>query len=71
MIRGMIEGVVAEFVKLGSSFQIIPQSADSRVATLIWKGETADHVYDVAAETYLFVDGKIAQHTFAAKVTAK
>jgi hypothetical protein len=31
----------------------------------------ADHVCEIAAETYLFVGGKIAQHSFAATVTPK
>ena len=70
-IRGMIGAVVAEFAKPGASFAIIHKTADGPVATLVWKGETADHVYEIAAETYLFVDGKIAQHTFAAKVSPK
>jgi limonene-1,2-epoxide hydrolase len=70
-VRGMIGGVVAEFAKPGASFAIIRRAADGPLATLVRKGETADHVYEIAAETYLFADGKIAQHTFAAKVSPK
>ncbi len=70
-IRGMIKAVVTEFAKPGASFEIVRQTADGPVATLVWKGETADHVYEIAAETYIFVDGKIAEHTFAAKVSPK
>src|SRR6478735_4999391 len=53
-IRAMIGAVVAEFAKPGGSFEIIRKTANGPVATLIWKGETADHVYEIAAETYLF-----------------
>ncbi|MEX0852511.1 MAG: nuclear transport factor 2 family protein [Bauldia sp.] len=71
-IRGMIEAVLDEFAKPGMRFEIVHKSASGPAALLVWKGETADNVYEFAVETYVFAaDGKIAQHTFAAKAVPK
>ena len=71
-IRSMIQAVVSEFSKPGMKFEVVHQSAAGPAALLVWKGETADNVYEFAAETYIFgADGKIAQHTMAAKLTPK
>jgi len=71
-IRGMIQTFLTEFSKPGMKFEIVHQSASGPVALLLWKGETADNVYEFAAETYVFApDGKIAQHTFGAKIVPK
>jgi hypothetical protein len=68
-IRGMIEAVLSEFSKPGMTFEVTHQSASGPAALLVWKAQTADNVYDFAAETFVFGDdGRIAQHTFAAKV---
>jgi len=70
-IRGMIQAVLAEFSKPGVKFEVMHQSAAGPAAPLVWKAETPDNSYEFAAETYVFQNGKIAQHTFAAKMTPK
>ena len=71
-IRGMIQAVLSEFAKPGMKFEVVHMSGAGPAALLVWKAETADNVYEFAAETYVFRDdGQIAQHTFAAKATPK
>jgi hypothetical protein len=44
---------------------------EGQVAYIVWTAETADNVYELATDTFLVRDGKIAVQTFAGKVTPK
>jgi hypothetical protein len=70
-IRMAIEGVLAEFGEPGAVFEVSYMIAEGNVAQLVWTGESAVGVYEFAAETYVFEDGKIVYHTFAALLTPK
>jgi ketosteroid isomerase-like protein len=70
-IRGMIEGIIAEFARPGVKFDLIARAAEGPIATFVWKAETARNVYDLGSETYVLKDGKVAYQTFAAKVTPR
>ena len=59
-IRGMIEGIVAEFVQPGVSFDLLAQTAEGPIATFVWKADTARNRYDLGSETYVIEGGKIA-----------
>ena len=70
-IRGMIEGIIAEFGQPTTKFDLISQAAVGEVVTFVWKADTAKNVYDIGAETYVLKDGLVAYQTFAAKVAPK
>ena len=70
-IRGMIEGIIAEFAQPGVKFEMVHQAAEGPVANFVWTAETARKVYHLGTETYLLSGGKVAYQTFAAKTTAK
>ena len=44
---------------------------EGEVAYIVWVAETADNVYELATDTFLVRDGKIAVQSFTAKVTPK
>ena len=70
-IKGMIEGIIAEFGQPSTKFELISQGAVGEVVTFVWKADTAKNVYDLGAETYVLKDGMIAYQTFAAKMAPK
>ncbi len=70
-IRPVFEGLVAEFGKPGTSFEMIQQVIDGNLAYIVWKAETADNVYEIGTDTFVVRNGKIVQQTLAAKITPK
>jgi ketosteroid isomerase-like protein len=70
-IRPIFEGLVAEFGKPGTSFEMIQQVIDGNLAYIVWKAETADNVYEIGTDTFVVRNGKIVQQTLAAKITPK
>jgi len=70
-MKPMFEGLIAEFSKPGASFTLQTQAVEGDVAFLVWNAETADNVYEVAADTMVIRDGMIAVQTFAGKITPK
>jgi ketosteroid isomerase-like protein len=70
-IRGMIEGIIAEFAQPGVKFELIHRAAEGPVANFVWTAETGRNVWDLGAETYVLEGGKIAFQTFAGKSRAK
>ncbi|MHC4959290.1 MAG: hypothetical protein ACYTGN_13050 [Planctomycetota bacterium] len=63
--------MLAEFGKPGSSFDMLRQDIDGKACFLLWKAETADNVYELATDTFLVHEGKIAVQSFAGKITPK
>ena len=47
------------------------QIIEGEVAYIVWTAETADNVYELATDTFLIRNGKIAVQSFTAKVTPK
>ncbi len=70
-IRGLITAVANEFGLPGARFSADGLYPAGNAVLFIWTGETAVATYGFAAETYVFVDGKIAVHTFSASVSPK
>ena len=68
-IKGMIEGIIAEFAQPGVSFEMISQHALGPIVTFNWKARTKLNDYHLGAETYVLEDGLVAFQTFAASVT--
>jgi hypothetical protein len=60
-----------EFAQPGMSFEMLRQDVDGDTAYIIWKGETADNRYEIATDTFLVKEGKIATQTFAGKISPK
>jgi ketosteroid isomerase-like protein len=70
-IRGMIEGIIAEFGRPGVSFELLSQHAVGPIVAFTWKAKTAANDYHLGAETYVLEAGLAAYQTFAASVTPR
>ena len=70
-LRQVFETFFAEFAKPGASFEMKQRLIEGEVAYIVWVAETADNVYELATDTFLVRDGKIAVQSFTAKVTPK
>jgi hypothetical protein len=68
-IRPLFERMLAEFNKPGASFSMHLQSVEGDYAYILWTAETADNVYEMATDTFVVRDGKIAAQSFAAKMS--
>ena len=69
--REMIRTFLAEFALPGTTFTVLSQGSDGRVAHFTWKAETAKTVYHFAGETYVVENGKASYHVLAASFSAK
>lgn len=67
-IRPLFVGLLAEFAKPGSSFELKHQSIHGDHAYILWSAETADNRYDLATDTFVVKDGKIVAQSFAARI---
>ena len=70
-IRSLFVGLLAEFAKPGSSFELKHQSIHGDHAYILWSAETADNRYDLATDTFVVKGGRIVAQSFAAKVVPK
>jgi len=70
-IRGLFTGMFAEFAKPGASFEMKTQTVKGDVAYIVWSAQTADNSYELATDTFVIKDGRIAYQTFAGKVTPR
>ena len=70
-IRPLFVGLLAEFGKPGSSFELKHQSIKGDYAYILWSAETADNRYDMATDTFVIKNGKIVAQSFAAKISPK
>ena len=70
-IRPLFQAVFAEFGKPGAAFSMKQQSIEGDYAYILWTAETADNVYEVATDTFVVRDGKIAAQSFTGKITPK
>jgi ketosteroid isomerase-like protein len=70
-IRPVFEGLLTEFAKPGSSFNLKHQSVKGDYAYILWTAETADNSYDLVTDTFVVQDGKIVVQSFAAKILPK
>ena len=70
-MRPLFQAMIAEFAEPGAVFSMKQQSVEGDVAYILWSAETADHVYEVATDTFIVRDGKIVAQSFAGKITPK
>ena len=67
-IKPLFQTLVSEFAKPGSSFTVQHRSIEGDHAYILWIGETADHSYEFATDTFVVRNGKIVAQSFAAKI---
>ena len=70
-IDSFFRTLLAEFARPGAKFSLQEQSYAGDYAYLLWSGETADHLYEAATDTFVVQNGKIVAQSFAAKITPK
>jgi ketosteroid isomerase-like protein len=70
-IRPLFEGLIAEFAKPGATFNMKQLLVEGDYAYILWTAETADNVYELATDTFVVREGKIAAQSFTAKITPK
>ena len=70
-IRPVFAAIVSEFSKPGMKANRIQQLIEGDYAYILWTAETADNVYEMATDTFVVRDGKIAAQSFTARVTPK
>ena len=70
-IKGMIDGIIAEFAQPGVKFTLQSQNAVGDVVAFTWSAKTLKNTYTLGAETYVLKDGMIEYQTFAAAVTPR
>src|SRR5262249_49130312 len=70
-MRPLFEALIEEFRKPGARFTLERQSIEGDYAYIVWTAETADNVYEVATDTFVVQDGKIAAQSFTGKTVPK
>jgi ketosteroid isomerase-like protein len=70
-LRGVFAQIFAEFGKPGAVFTLTMETVEGDYAYIIWTGETADNVYEMASDTFVVRDGKIVAQSFAGKITPR
>lgn len=70
-IRGLFQGMLTEFGKPGATFNLKQQSIEGDYGFILWSAETADNVYELATDTFVIQQGKIAVQSFAGKIARK
>lgn len=70
-IRGLMTGLFAEFAKPGARFDMHTMHVAADVGFIVWSGRTADNVYELATDTFVVRDGKIAFQSFVGKVVPR
>lgn len=70
-IRPLLVALLAEFGKRGATFRLNHLSVDGEHGYILWSAETADNVYELATDTFVVRDGKIAAQSFAGKTVPR
>src|SRR5262245_31921735 len=70
-IRELFVGLLAEFSRPGTKFNLNHLAVDGEYGYILWTAETPDNVYELVTDTFVVRDGKIAVQSFAAKVMSK
>lgn len=70
-IRELLRAMMGEFAKPGAKFRLDRLFVDGEYGYIAWTAETADNVYELATDTFVVREGKIAVQSFAAKKVAK
>lgn len=70
-VRRFFAELFEEFAKPGMSHELLRQDVSGDIAYIVWTAETADNHFEVAADTFVIQNGKIAIQTFAGKISPK
>ncbi len=70
-IAPLFQALIAEFGKPGAVFTLKQEMIEGDYAYILWTADTADNVYEVATDTFVVRDGKIAAQSFTGKITPK
>jgi ketosteroid isomerase-like protein len=70
-IRGLFEGLFADFDREGTTITVHMQEIEDDVAYITWEGETPDNDYEFATDTFVVEDGVITTQTFAGVIEPK
>ena len=70
-IRPLFQALIAEFAKPGATFRIQQQFVAGDYAYILWRGETADNVYELGTDTFVVRYGKIVAQSFTGEITPK
>jgi hypothetical protein len=70
-LADLFKRLFAEFGKPGTTFDLKYQVVEGDIGFIVWSAETADNEYEFATDTFVVRNGKIASHTFAAKIRPK
>lgn len=70
-IRGLFEGLLADFGQEGSKMELDHQQVDGETAYIVWHGETPETTYAFCADTFQVQGGVIAAQTFAGMLEPK
>jgi ketosteroid isomerase-like protein len=70
-LRQFYAALFEEFAKPGMSSELLRQEVSGDIAYIVWTAETADNRFEVAADTFIIQNGKIATQTFAGKISPK
>jgi len=70
-IRELMAGLFAEFAKPGARFDLHTRNVADDVGFIVWSAETADNLYELATDTFVVQDGKIAFQSFVGKVVPR
>jgi hypothetical protein len=70
-IKNLFKTLLAEFGKPGASDNVQTAFFEGDYGYIVWNAETADNVYELATDTFVIKNGKIAVQSFAAKIIPK
>lgn len=70
-LRGFFAELFEEFAKPGMSYELLRQEVSGGIAYIVWTAETAGNHFEVAGDTFIIQNGKIATQTFAGKISPK
>ena len=70
-LRRFYAALYEEFAKPGMSSELLRQEVSDNVAYIVWTAETADNRFEVASDTFIIQNEKIAIQTFAGKISPK
>jgi ketosteroid isomerase-like protein len=70
-IRPLFQALLAEFGRPGAAFTLKHLSVEGEGAYLLWTAETADNRYELATDTFVVRDGRIALQSFAARIVPR
>lgn len=70
-IRALMSGLFAEFAEPGASFDLHLMDVAGEVGFIVWSATTSANVYELATDTFVVRDGKIAFQSFVGKLVPR